>query len=342
MTINQQLQIVPSNTFNFRLAKRPLAYSDTQINKRTGEIAYIQPNGMFFHSALRKDEWDALDEIVVEAAGRGTAMMADVPKKSVEDIGVLATSYNTASQLTEADVSMSGRSRGQSDAVDFTRVTIPMPVTFKEVDFGERQLLSSRKIGEGIDTQSVYEATRAVVEKLAEMFYNGLPSVVFNGNNIYGLTNHPSRNTGTGADWGTYGNIHTNVVSMIAAVSADNYNGPWILDVANTQYNQMLATNVNTDTMAIDVVRAIPDLESVVKSDQLADGSAVLRQNTRNVVEWSQVNLGGTEVNGISIALVEWMSGDGMVNHLKVMAVGAPVIKSDYPGQSGIAHFTGL
>lgn len=327
----------------FRSAYRPRKDGSTLINKKTGAVAYKQPGGVLINSSLRDSEWEELDEIVVEAAGPLTEMLADLPKKTHESIGVLVGQYNTQSQLTAADVSMTGRSRGQMDAVDYNLVSVPIPVVYKEVEMGERELIASRRLGSGLDTASVFEATRVVVEQLADMLYNGFAAISFNGATIYGLTTHPNRNTGTGADWGTISNIHPNVVSMIAASVADNYRGPWTLDVATTQYTQMLARYTDgSSSTAFDEVLKIPGIDAIVQSDQLTAGSAVLRQNGRNVVEWQQVNLGGQDVNGVQIALLEWMSGDGMVHHMKVMAVASPIVKADYESQSGINHFTSL
>jgi len=344
MEIRANVSTIEDKEFDgFKSAYRPRKDGSTLVNKRTGEVAFLRNGKVVANSALRKDEWEELDEIVVEAAGPLTTMLADLPKKTHESIGVLAAQYNTQSQMTAADVSMTGRSRGQMDAVDYNLVTVPLPVIYKEVELGERELVASRQLGSGLDTASVFEATRVVVERLADMLYNGFSSISFNGATIYGLTTHPNINTGTGGDWGTISNIHPNVVSMIAASVADNYRGPWTLDVATTQYTQMLARYTDgSSSTAFDEVLNIPGIDSIVQSDQLTAGGAVLRQNGRNVVEWQQVNLGGQDVNGIQIALLEWMSGDGMVHHMKIMAIASPIVKADYESQSGITYFTSL
>lgn len=340
-----QIGNIDDRQFNgFKRAYRPRKDGSTLVNKRTGEISYQDRYGRLVgNSALLEEEWRVIDDIVVEAAGPATTVLADLPKKTHDSIGVLASSYSRRSQVTEADVSMSGRSRGQMDAPDYTLITTPLPVIFKEIEFGERELESSRRLGSDVSTDSIFEATRVVSEKLADMFYNGFAAITFNGATIFGLTTQTNRNTFSGSDWGTITNIHPNVVSMIAASMTDNYNGPWTLDVATTQYTQMLNRySDGSSGTAIDEVLKIPDLESVVKSSQLTAGVAVLRQNTRNVVEWQQTNLGGQNVNGVQIALVEWLSGDGMVHHLKLMAIASPVIKADYETQSGIVHATGI
>jgi uncharacterized linocin/CFP29 family protein len=337
-----QAQVGSIDAATFRKAFRPLEDGSTIVNKRTGVVQFHRGGGVY-NSALRKDEWQMLDDIVVEAAGPSTAVLATIPKLPHDNIGVLEGQYNTVSQLTEADVSMSGRVRGQMDAVDYNLVSVPLPVVFKEVEMGERELLASRRLGQGLGTTQVFEAARVVAERLAGMLYNGYPALSFNGSTIYGLTTHPNRNTGTGGDWGTIANIQTDVVSMIAASKADNYHGPWTLDVATTQYTQMLLRYADgSSDNALTSVLQIPGLEAVVDAPFLTAGTAVLRQNGRNVVEWQQVNMGGQEVNGIQMAVLEWMSGDGFVNHLKVVAVASPIIKSDYEDQSGIVVFTGL
>ena len=344
---NTNVQIQSVDGVNFKNAFRP-GLRANRVDKRDGTVQFSR-NGRWtdstvvINSALRKDEWEALDDAVVEAAGPRTAILSRLPVKTHDSIGVLISQWNVASQMTEADVSISGRTVGQRDRVDYKLNGVPLPIVFKDFEIGERELEASRRFGGGLDVTTAFEASRVVVEKMADMLYIGEPTTNLNGNIVYGLTTHPNRNTGSASgDFGTITNIETTIIAMINALAADNYHGPFEVDVATTQYIEMLARySDGSGQRAIDSVMEIPQIEAVNSTDQLPDGNLVMRQTTRNVLEWAQIEVGGETVNGIQIALTEWLSGDGLTHHFKVMAIGAPLVKADYETQSGIAHYTG-
>ena len=79
------------------------------------------------------------------------------------------------------------------------------------------------------------------------------------------------------------------------------------------------------------ILASMPNVQLFEMCPNLADGVVVLVQLTRNVVDWAEA---------LPIQTLEWASGDGMVSHFKVMAVGAPRVKADYDGKSGIVHAT--
>ena len=336
------IQTINKNSVNnFKNAFRPTNNRQTRINKQ-GDVQFNR-NGLWVNSALRKDEWEELDDVVVEAAGPRTAILSRIPTKTFDSMGVLLAQWNVSSQMTAADVSLSGRSVGQRDRVDYNINGVPLPIIYKDFEIGERELLASRAFGGGIDSTTAFEASRVVVEKMVDMLYNGEATVNLNGNTILGLTTHGNRNTGTAAgDFGTITNIETTIIAMIGALAGDSYHGPHEVDIATTQYIETLARYTDgSGQRAIDTIMEIPSIDAVNPSDQLAAGSLVMRQTTRNVLEWAQVNIGGETVNGIQVALTEWISGDGLTHHFKVMAIGAPLVKADYATQSGIAHYTG-
>lgn len=305
-----------------------------RVNKRDGRIQYRHPNGMWVNSALRKDEWEELDEAVVAATGPRTARLDTLTRVPLGGIGTLVSQWNVASQMTAAQISISGRAQGQGDRVDYKLAGVAVPVVWKEFDIGERELDASRRMGNGLDTTTAFEAGRVVSEKLIDMYYNGDADIDLNGNNIYGLTTHPQRNTGSAAgDFGTITNIRTTILNMITAANADNFYGPYDVDVANTQYIEMLARYTDgSGQTALATVLELPQISNVYPSDQLTAGSLVLAQSTRDVQDYAVA---------MDVMLVEWMSGDGMTHHFKVMAIQVPRIKSEYSDKSGVVHYTG-
>jgi len=315
-----------------------------RVNTQTGVVQVRTSRGLVVNSLLRKDEWEALDRTVLEAARYPLRGVQDLRSRGLVQplggLGTLISQWNAGSELTEANVNMNGQSRGLMDRQDYKLSGVPVPVVWKDFDIGVRELESSRRMGDGLDTSHVFEATRVVAEKLEYMLFNGSP-VVLNSTALYGYRTQTNRNTDTatnygGGDWSTITNIVSTVAGMIAAANGDRHYGPFVLYCSTVQYNEA-ALGYYTDGSGqtpLQRILAMPEIEAVQKVDAavLAAGELVLVQMSRNVVDWAEA---------MGITVVEWMSGDGMTNHFKVMAVAAPRVKADYSGQSGIVHATG-
>jgi len=333
--MSDQLQIQNSNDADVSLAYSPKLTPKQLVrtNKRTGQVQYKR-NGIWINSALRKDEWKVLDAAVIEAAGARTELIARLPQQPLGGIGTMVSQWNISSQMTAANVSITGRAVGESDRVDYNLAGTPIPVIWKNFNIGARELQASRDGGDALDITHAYEAGRVVAEKRVNMLYLGDSNIVLNGSTIFGLTNETNVTTGTAAgDFGTIANIRITVLSMISAAAAKNYFGPFELHVATTQYIEMLARYTDgSGQTALDAVLSLPQISAVVPADQMIDGTLVLFQPTRNVVDWA---------SAMDITLVEWLSGDGMTHYFRVMTIGAPRVKSDYNGNSGIVYFTG-
>lgn len=320
-------------------ASRPLA-----VNSRTGEVQIKTPRGIVVNSLLRKDEWEELDRAVVESAKYPLRLVNDLRGRGLVQrlggLGSMVSQYNKGSAMTAAELNMTGRGRGLQDAVEFSLAGVPVPVIFKEFTIGTRELEAARQSGDALDTTHFMEAARVVAEKMESMCVDG-GGFTFNGATVYGITNESNRNTDTasnygGGDWGTITNVVPTVAGMIGAAKGDAKYGPYMVYAYTTQYNQA-ALNFYTDgsgQTAGDRIRALPGVLGFEELPTLAAGEVVLVQMTRDVIDWAYVP--GFE-NPI---LVEWTSGDGMTNNFRVMAVGAPRVKSHYDGKSGIVHAT--
>jgi len=338
MTISNNLQVTDTAQMGAYLGSRPL-----RANTKTGQVLVNTERGLVVNSQLRRDEWQRLDAAVQQSALIRLNAVADLKgaglTEPIGSFGTLTTQWNQQSELTQADVSMTGQSVGERDRLENKIAGRPVPVIFKDFIIPKRQLDSSRLLGNPIDTTHAIAATRVVSEKLEEMLVNGESTTVFDGNTIYGYTTEPNRNTDTatnygGGDWGTIGNIVPTISGMIGAAEADRYYGPYVVYASTTQYNQA-ATSFFTDgsgESALNRVLRIPSITNMKPNDSLADGAVVLVTMQKDVVDWAE---------HMDISVVEWMSGDGMVGFYKVMAVATPRVKSDYGSRSGIVHATG-
>lgn len=314
-----------------------------RVNKRTGEVQVRTNRGLVVNSLLRKDEWEELDRTVIRAAQYPLRGVNDLRSrglvKPLGSIGTLVSQWNTSSEMTPANVNMTGQSSGDMDRVEFNLAGVPVPVIWKEFQIGQRQLEASRRMGETLDTTHVFEATRVVAEGEEKMLFNG-SSVVLNSNALYGYRTHPQRSTDTatnygGGDWGTIANIVKTVAGMVSAAALDRHYGPFVLYVSTTQYNQAALSYYDDGSGETPLQRILkmPQIDAVqpMDPDVLPDGELLLVQMTENVVDWAEA---------MGITVVEWMSGDGMTAHFKVLAVAAPRVKADYNTRSGIVHAT--
>lgn len=329
------VQIADAKTLNFQ-GSRPV------INEKTGEVQIVTSRGLTVNSALRKYEWEELDAAIVAAAVAPLNMTQRMINaglvRQLGGLGTLVAQYNKVSETSGANTSISGTGSGQKDLVDYDIAGVPVPVIFKEFEINARYLESSRLLGNGVDVTNAQAAARVVGEKIEDMLINGDTNINLNGSTIYGITNHPNRNTGSATgDWGTISNIVSTVAAMTSTAKGDNYRGPYGLFVADTQYDQA-AQSFYTDgsgQSALDRILRLPNISFVDSSAWLDDGEAVLVNLSRDVVELAYVP------QYFPAANLEWMSGDGMSNMFKVMAVFAPIVKADYSGRSGIVHITG-
>lgn len=313
---------------------------------RAGQVQIMTKRGMTVNSLLSEDEWQEVDRAVIAAARYPLRFVNMLRNRGLVHplggLGSLMSAYYTGSEMTAASVNMTGRGSGEMDLPEMKQVGVPIPVIFKEFPIGERMLLASRRMGDGIDVTAAAEASRVVAEQIESIFTNGA-GVVLNGAALYGITNHPNRNTDTaanygGGDWGTLSNIVPTVSGMInAAQNTGKHYGPYTLLVSNTQYNQAANTYYadGSGQTGLDRVKNLADIEDVVSmpGDSLADGAGVLVQMTPEVID---------AAIALDIQIREWASGDGMETMFKVLAVMAPRVKARFDGKSGIVHATGL
>lgn len=310
----------------------------------------VTPRGLMVNSALRKDEWERLDQAVVEAAKQRLVGVGDLIQRELTQplgsLGVLTSQWNVSSLMTAPTVSMSGASAGDQDRVDFNLKSTPVPVIHKVYQIGARQLAADRLAGNAVDTTNAMEASFVVSEKIEDMLFNGVSNFQFNGDSIFGYTTETNVNSDTasnfgGGDWGTAGNPEDTVAGMINTLGGtDKYYGPYGVYVAPTQYYEA-ANNFNTDgsgDTGLDRIMRLSGVEFVHIAPALSDGEVVVVQLTRNVIDIAGIEIDSAEA---MVQNVEWTSPDGMTSYFKVFAVVTPRPKSDYDGNSGIAYATG-
>lgn len=309
-----------------------------------GQSCVLNTSGEKVHTnapaLLRYDEWKDLDRRVIAVATQRLVGIADLISRglthSLGSIGVTIAQWERSSDMTEAEASMSGISKGEEDTPSFDTQFVPVPIIHKDFRVNIRRLEASRRMGESIDTIAADIAARRVAEKSEDMLFAGLPIQV-DGGTIYGYTTHPNRNTIDLAEqWDnpstTGQDIIEDVQAMLAAARADRYYGPYELYIPGT-YEGVLDSDfapASGDTRTIrQRIMQLSGIAGITVADRLADDNVLLIQMTSDVVDLAMAR---------DINTVQWQVDGGMQERFKVMAVWVPRIKSDFDGRSGIVH----
>jgi uncharacterized linocin/CFP29 family protein len=298
----------------------------------------LNVNSLRTNALLRHEEWLELDRAVVDVARQTLVGIADLRQyglvQPLGGLGTLLSGYEQMSDMTDANVDMSGVVPGEEDRDGFNMVSVPVPITHKDFRINIRTLEASRRLGDGLDVTQAQVATRKVSEMLESMLFNG-STIKVNANSIYGYTTHPSRNTGSATgDFGTISNIYSTVLAMMNALMQDGYYGPYGFYASPNQYADMLQVySDGSGQSALQRILAnLPQVKFIKPAIKLADGALVMPQLSRDVVDIAVAQ---------DIVNVQWSEEGGMTSRFKVMAAMAPRIKSDAEGHSGIAHYTG-
>lgn len=290
------------------------------------------------NSSLLKREWAILDQVIYEAPRLASTVVTDLAGlTTTTTLAEQMSQWRVSSERMRPSVSMDGRSRANQDRTDRTVQSVPLPIIRTDYEIGSRELLSSRTLGTPLDTTEAIEAMQSILEEEARIVLNGAAGIVVGGDGIAGYTTFAARDTNTaagygGGDFGTISNIRPTFRGMIAALAALFYRGPFNCYISNTQFHQMQARySDGSGETALEAVLKLRQIASVEPDDLLADGVLLMVQLERNVVDRRVA---------LSLTTREWQTPDEQSNMFAVMSAGVQRLKSDYRGNTGIAHAT--
>ena len=296
------------------------------------------------NTLLNKYEWIQFDQVVIEVARQRLNGVADLINAGLtfgldDALGVTQVEWEVMSDMTAAQQSMDGITRGERDRLDFTLKNLPVYITHKDFGLSLRHLRASRRMGQPLDTTQAAVAARLVSDKIENSLFNG-PGITVGTSTAYGYLNHPNINAityETNDPWTSYPTktgveIVTDVMSMITALHADNYFGPYTLYVPGN-YWVIIQNDFKgeSDRTILERILAIDKVTAVRPCDFLPANTTLMVQMTSDVVDL---------VVGEQVQTVQWESEGGFMAHFKVLAVMVPRVKADYDGRSGICKGT--
>ena len=300
------------------------------------------PQELRNNAILRDEEWKTFDNEIVEGAAErlravadliGAGLVSTIPNGLAKTI----LEYDLVGDMDPAIVSLDGITRSENDRLEYERRGLPLPITHKDFFLNLRALLASRTGTEPLDTTYIRVAGRKVGEMTEEMLFNG--GKTFGGFNIYGLTTHPDRNTGTftATNWSTGAttgdNILDDIFKMILALEDDGHPGPYWMYIGGTAANLKLAEDYKaaTSDTILERIRATGRISLIGQSDKLAANNIVMFQPSSDVVKM---------VSGEPLQTVQWDVHGGFQINFKAFQIMVPLIRSDIDNKSGIYHMS--
>jgi uncharacterized linocin/CFP29 family protein len=290
------------------------------------------------NALLRREEWIWIDRTVIDIARANLAITSLLLGRGLRTplpnpLGHTRIEWQTMTDMTNAEITMSGISPAQNDRLEFATVGMPVPIIHKDFNLNLRHLAASRNTGQPIDTLQAQVASRKVAEMIEAMIVNGA-TVLGSNNTIYGLTTAPNRNTGSvTATWltATGAQILADVLAMVGKAIADNMYGPYIILVPADVFVHLGDDfKANGDLTILQRILEIPQIVAVQPTTYLTAPNVVMFQLSADVIEI---------IDGFAPTTVEWESHGGFVHNFKVMAIMLPRVRNDADVNSGIVHY---
>lgn len=314
-------------------------YVDQLAYNNKGELVTIAvPLGNAV-ATLRREEWMAIDDVVVRAARNRLRLVSDIRGAGLEfrvnGMSKITLETSTMTRVGKAILSMDPARMSESDRPEFDTVLLPLPICHYDFYFNLREIAVSRNGGQPLDTVMVEEAGIAVAEELEQLTLGTLDTYSYGGGTIYGLLNFPGRGVVTLTDPAATGwtpKVLINEILEMRKASTDRRRfGPWILYVSpdwdiylDADYSDAKGTNTLRER-----ILAIEGVTEIRQLDYL-DGLQMV------LVEMQARNL--RMVVGLDLTTLQWDSIGGMRQNFKVMALQVPQIRMDGDGNSGIIH----
>jgi uncharacterized linocin/CFP29 family protein len=301
-------------------------------------------NALRTNDVLHKEEWLLFDTTVIDIARAQLVGVADLMARNLRfpvpnAMGVTSVQYETASDMTGAQIDMSGIAPTERDRQTFNLVQTPLPIIHKDFRLSLRNLESGRRFGIPLDTSMAAVAARRVADAAEAMLFSGATvttqAAAAGNGTIYGYTNFPNRVTGSvTATWTTQAGaaILTDLLKMIGDAVNKNHFGPYLLYCPVAVYVHLLDDlKANSALSILERILSIPEILQVKGTTQLLASNIVLVQAATDTIDW---------IDGLQPTTVMWETQGGLMVNFKVMMIGAPRPKSDGSNNCGIVHYS--
>jgi hypothetical protein len=297
-------------------------------------------------ATLRRDEWKALDEAVMNVARERLVGIADLEANNLvynlnNAMGTTVFEWHDVGDSMEATMTMDGVTRSKGDRPTFQHNYLPIPIIHSDYEINARVLAASRSLGNSLDTYAAENAARRIAEKLEDMLFTDVTygygeTDARSRNTIYSYVNFPDKNdvvlakawdhsTKTGAE------IIADVLAMKQASIDDYHWGPWKLYIP-TAYETVLDEDYDTTTPGTTIrerILKISGISGITVVDRLAADNVLLIEMKSDTVRL---------IKGMALTNLQAETEFGFVNKYKILTIQVPQLRSDRNSRCGIVH----
>lgn len=319
---------------------RPFVDNDGQSRilrvNADGKVRSIVTNST---SLLRPDEWQEIDNAVVDTARAETRVWADLRSRGAYNVrggmGTTELLTQTVGNMTPARMSMDGLADSENDAVEFDLKTIPLPFIHKQFRIPLRLLETSRKNGTALDTIQVREAASVCVDLLEQLTLGVIDPYAYGGNAVYGYRNFPQRLTysltaPTSGSW-TPRTLVQQLVAMKKLSTDAFHRGPWRIYVG-PDWAPYIDDDYTSTYGGVTLRQRLLQTEgfsSIRTSEYLPDYDIIMVMEDPKVAR---------AVTAMDWTTLQWEEKAGLALNFMILGIMLPQLRADQNGQTGLVH----
>lgn len=310
-----------------------------QFNARQKALTELHGSSMLVGNAttLPKDVWGEWDREAVEIQREMLVVFNDLSSavQMPMPIGKLIHYFQTVSDSGQVNVSLDGRSKARTDQPVMDYHGTPLPIIDSTFGYGWRQVEAARSEGFQLDSAGRANAMYKVAEKLEDIALNGDSSIVVGGAPLYGLRNHPRRNTrttGVTLNGATGDQWMTEVRGLLRELHDVNFKVPATiyLNWDDWFYASNTDFKANGDKTIAQRVREIEGVREVVPADKVPANEMLAVVKNRRVLQ---------VLNGMPMTTrAQFRANPEDDYDFVTMAAASLEIKFDAEQQCGVAH----
>lgn len=309
------------------------------FNARQREIGEAHGDTMIGNaSPLPRDVWGAWDREGIEVQREVLAVFNDLAGSVAFPlpIGKLVHHFQTISDSGNVNVSIDGRSNARTDAPVIEYHGTPLPIIDSTFSFGWRQVEAANSEGMSLDPAASRNAMFKVAEQLETQALDGNSAIVVGGAQLYGLRNHPKRNTrsttntlngGTGAEW------MADIVATLKLLHASNFRVPATIYLNWSDWFYASNTDYSTaypNKTILQRIQEIAGVGSIVPASKVSADEILAVVKDRRVVQ---------VLNGMPMTTrAKFRANPEDDFDFVTMAAAAVEVKYDAEDNCGIAH----
>lgn len=162
--------------------------------------------------AIPRQVWGLWDREAVEIQREVLAVFSDLSTdlSTPVPIGKLVHYFQTVSDSGEASISLDGKPKSRTDQQVYDYHGTPLPILDSVFGYGWRAVAAAQSEGFQLDATGRMNSYHKIATALEDIALDGSSKIVVGGAQLYGLRNHPKRNTrttgvtlngATGAQW---------------------------------------------------------------------------------------------------------------------------------------------